>query len=131
MPAGFPRNIAKVAAAYKQALFSSPRLLIPVALVASMAAINAISSSSSSSSSSDTLTTVDSIVSAGPVLDLVVQACGVGGFILSFKIALVQQVYDELKPKPLSAEELMKASRPSMPDLPDVKADIYGRNRRS
>jgi len=126
LPAGFPRNVAKVAAAYKQALFSSPRLLIPVALIASMAAINAISSSSSNIIGGGG--TIDNIVGAQPALDLVVQACGVGGFILSFKIALIQQVYDELKPKPLSAEELMKAARPAMPDLPDVKADIYGRN---
>jgi hypothetical protein len=124
LPAGFPRNVAKVAAAYKQALFSSPRLLIPVALIASMAAINAISNSNSIGGGG----TIDGILSARPALDLVVQACGVGGFILSFKTALVQQVYDELKPKPLTAEELMKAARPAMPDLPDVKADIYGRN---
>lgn len=99
-PAGL-RNIAKLAAAYQQAL--TPRLLIPVGLVAACAAWN----------------------SAFPdmYIDVVNQGCLIGGF-LSYKIALVLKVYDDLKPRALTEEERLQLSRPQLVEVEDASMDF-------
>ncbi|PRW33204.1 hypothetical protein C2E21_7817 [Chlorella sorokiniana] len=104
----FLRGAAKVAAAYRQAL--QPRLLVLPGLLAAAAAWNA----------------------AYPedALGLVEQGCLVGGF-LSWKIALVLKIYEDLKPKPLTQEEIFRQARPMLVEVEDAPAvDIREISRR-
>lgn len=91
------RFIAKVGAAYAQAL--TPRLLVPTSLVGIIWIWNAILPEFQ--------------------LNLVEQGCMIGGF-LSYKVALILKVYDDLKPRPLNEEEIMQMSRPQLVDIEDV-----------
>ncbi|KAI7842538.1 hypothetical protein COHA_003775 [Chlorella ohadii] len=95
----FLRGAAKVAAAYRQAL--QPRLLVLPGLLAAAAAWNA-------AFPEDAL---------GPVE----QGCLVGGF-LSWKIALVLKIYEDLKPKPLTQEEIFRQARPMLVEVEDAPA---------
>lgn len=51
---------------------------------------------------------------------MVEEGCMVGGF-LGYKVALVTKVYDDLKPKVLTSEELMREKRP---DLVEIEGDV-------
>lgn len=97
----FARNIAKLFAAYRNSL--NPRLLVPVGLVAGCAAWNA----------------------AFPDfhLGIVEQGCLLGGFV-SYKIALVLKIYDDLKPRALTDEEMLQMSRPQLPEVEDVPLNL-------
>eukprot|EP00887_Chlorella_sp_A99_P000479 scaffold17.g479.t1 len=90
------RLLAKGLAAYSHAL--RPRLLVLCALVGACTAVNATDP-------------------ADPPLGLVEIGCAV---------ALLLKLYDDLKPKPKSAGELMRPRRPTLPDLPgaDVSLDF-------
>lgn len=96
------RWAAKLLAAYRTAL--QPRLLVLPALLAAAAAYNAV---------------------AGPEgqLGLVEQGCLVGGF-LSWKVALVLKIYEDLKPRPLTQEEILRQQRPMLVEVEDVKLDL-------
>ena len=76
------------------------RLLIPVGLVAGCALYNGVAGEGG--------------------LSLVEEGCMVGGF-LGYKVALVTKVYDDLKPKVLTSEELMREKRP---DLVEIEGDV-------
>jgi len=76
------------------------RLLIPVGLVAGCALYNAVAGEGG--------------------LSLVEEGCMIGGF-LGYKVALVTKVYDDLKPKVLTSEELMREKRP---DLVEIEGDV-------
>lgn len=95
------RNAAKLGAAYRQAL--NPRLLVPAGLLGACAAWNA----------------------AFPEFPLgVVEAgCALGGF-WSYKVALVLKVYDDLKPRAMTDEEMAAASRPKLAELEDVELKL-------
>lgn len=97
---------AKLIAGYRQSL--TPRLLIPVGLVAGCAAWN---------------TLVPEFQ-----LSIVDEGCMLGGF-LSFKIALVLKIYDDLKPRALTEEEMLRASRPQLADIEDVPLRLRGRKQ--
>jgi hypothetical protein len=97
MQPGSARNLAKIGAAYKQAL--TPRLLVPVGLIAAAAAWNQLL--------------------PDYTLSLVDQGCMLGGF-LSYKIALILKIYDDLKPRALTEEEMLRASRPQLVEVEDV-----------
>ncbi|GAB4823706.1 hypothetical protein N2152v2_010752 [Parachlorella kessleri] len=92
------RSVAKWLASYRHAL--KPRLLVLVGLVAGMAAYNA----------------------AFPEqpLSLVEEGCLVAGF-LSYKVALLQKVYDDLKPRAMTADQLLQQPRPMLPEVEDVE----------
>lgn len=77
------------------------RLLIPVGLVAGCAAYNWVAGS-------------------GGGLSLVEEGCMIGGF-LGYKVALITKIYDDLKPKVLTSEELMREKRP---DLVEIAGDV-------
>ena len=106
-PEGVSRGIAKIVSGYQQALFSSPRLLVPCVLVAGMAAIN---SSALHNGQPAPISPVD-------------EACAAAGFI-SFKMAHVVQIYKELGPKALTEAELAREPPPKYEDLPDVEFDF-------
>jgi hypothetical protein len=91
------RFIARLVAAYVQAL--SPRLLIPASLVGIIWIWD---------------TSLPEFQ-----LNLAEQGCMIGGF-LSYKVALVLKVYDDLKPRPLTEEEMLQLSRPQLVDIEDV-----------
>lgn len=93
---------AKLLAAYRTAL--QPRLLVLPGLLAAAAAYNA---------------------AAGPEdqLGLVEQGCLLGGF-LSWKVALVLKIYEDLKPRPLTQEEILRQTRPTLVQVEDVKLDL-------
>lgn len=97
----FARQLAKLGAAYRQAIRS--RLLIPIGLAAGSAAWNHVYPESQ--------------------IGIVEEGCLLGGF-LGYKIALFLKVYDDLKPKILTEEELMRANRPVLEDLEDVSLDF-------
>lgn len=105
----FLRVLAKIGVGYRYSL--NGRLLIPIGLVMACTAWN---------STQD----VDHQIS------LVEQGCLVGGF-LGYKVALFTKIYDDLKPKVLTAEELMKEKRPDLDmDLDDVSlSDILNKRR--
>lgn len=105
----FLRVLAKIGVGYGYSL--NPRLLIPIGLVMACAAWNSTQG-------------VDQQIS------LVEQGCLVGGF-LGYKVALFTKIYDDLKPKVLTAEELMKEKRPDLDmDLDDVSlSDIINKRR--
>ena len=96
-----PRKIAKLFAAYRNSL--NPRLLIPVGLVAGSTAWNA----------------------AFPDFPIggVEEGCLFGGF-LSYKIALVLKIYDDLKPRAMTEEEMLQMSRPQIPEIEDVELKL-------
>lgn len=77
------------------------RLLIPVGLVAGCAVYNWVAGT-------------------GGGLSLVEEGCMIGGF-LGYKVALITKVYDDLKPKVLTSEELMREKRP---DLVEIAGDV-------
>ena len=93
------RNVAKVTVGYRYSL--NPRLLIPVGLVLGCFFYNSLHDS-------------------GSQLGLVEEGCMIGGF-LGYKVALITKVYDDLKPKVLTAEELMREKRP---DLVEIDGDV-------
>jgi len=98
----FMRTLAKIGIGYRYSL--NPRLLLLIGLACSCAAWNALQ----------------------PVeqqIGLVEEGCLLGGF-LGYKISLFLKVYDDLKPKILTEEELMRASRPVLEDLEDVSMDF-------
>ncbi|GFR52709.1 hypothetical protein Agub_g15338 [Astrephomene gubernaculifera] len=98
------RRLAKLGCAYRQAL--QPRLLVPVGLACLAAAYNRV---------------------AGPdhSLDLLHQGCLLGGF-LSYKLALLVKLVDELTPKTyVDAFE----SRPRVEPIED-ELDMFGRPKR-
>lgn len=103
MPEGLLRNAARVAVAYSQSL--RPRLLSLVGLAAAVYAYN-----------------VNADLLGARPLTLIEQGAVLGGF-LSFKVALILQVYDELKPK-FEAEKLLQASRPVLAEVEDVSVDL-------
>lgn len=92
------RNLAKVGVGYSYSL--NPRLLIPTGLALGCFAYN-------------------SVFGDEAPLGLVEEGCLLGGF-LGYKIALITKVYDDLKPKVLSAEELMKEKRPDLVEVEEV-----------
>ena len=92
------RNLAKVGIGYRYSL--NPRLLIPIGLAMGCFAYNRVLGSETP-------------------LGLVEEGCLLGGF-LGYKVALITKVYDDLKPKVLSAEELMKEKRPYLVQMEDV-----------
>ncbi len=93
------RNVAKVTVGYRYSL--NPRLLIPVGLVVGCSLYN-------------------SMHGADSQLGLIEEGCLVGGF-LGYKVSLITKVYDDLRPKVLSAEELMREKRP---DLVEIDGDV-------
>lgn len=97
------RGVAKLFAAYQQAL--NPRLLVPVGLLGLAAAWNS--------------------VAPGPEwqLGVVDQGCMLGGF-LSYKAALLLKLYDDLKPRPRTEEEMMQALRPQLTEVEDVELKL-------
>lgn len=95
------RNVAKLGAAYKQAL--TPRLLVPVGLVAACAAWNSTFPENT--------------------IGIIEQGCMIGGY-LSFKTALILKVYDDLKPRALTQEEMLQNSRPELVEVEDVELKI-------
>lgn len=92
------RNLAKVGVGYRYSL--NPRLLIPTGLALACFAYN-------------------SVLGGENPLGLVEEGCLLGGF-LGYKVALITKVYDDLKPKVFSAEELMKEKRPDLVEMEDV-----------
>ncbi|GLI61890.1 hypothetical protein VaNZ11_004402 [Volvox africanus] len=98
------RRAAKVGCAYRQAL--QPRLLVPVSLAGLSAAYNQI---------------------AGPdgALDLLHQGCLLGGF-LSYKLALLIKLVDELTPKTYVDTT---DTRPRVEPIED-ELDMFGRPKR-
>lgn len=103
VPEGPMRNIARAGASYSHSL--QPRLLCLIGLVAAMALYNANAES----------------LGSRP-LTLIEQGAAVGGF-LSYKVALILQVYEELKPK-YDPEELLKSKRPALVQVEDVSLDL-------
>ena len=99
---GMMQNIAKIGAAYRQSL--TPRLFIPFGLVAACAAWNAA-------------------LPEEYHLNIVEQGCMLGGF-LSYKVALILKVYDDLKPRALTEEEMLQNSRPQLPEMEDVDLNL-------
>lgn len=97
----FARNLSKLGAAYKQA--ARARLLLPVALAAGCSVWNAINPDAQ--------------------IGIVEEGCLIGGF-LGYKISLFLKIYDDLKPRLMTQEELMRASRPVLEDLEDVSLDF-------
>lgn len=98
----FMRTLTKIGIGYRYSL--NPRLLPLIGLACSCAAWNALQ----------------------PVekhIGLVEEGCLLGGF-LGYKISLFLKIYDDLKPKILTEEELMRASRPVLEDLEDVTMDF-------
>jgi hypothetical protein len=95
------RNVAKIGAAYRQSL--NPRLLVPMGLLGAFAAWNA----------------------AFPdfQLGLVECGCALGGF-WSYKVALILKTYDDLKPRPLTEEEMAAMSRPQLVEVDDVELKL-------
>jgi hypothetical protein len=75
MPAGLPRNAAKLVAAYRHAL--QPRLLVPCGLALAMATWNQVS---------------------GAPLDVIHEGCLLGGF-LTYKVPLILKIADDNVPK--------------------------------
>ncbi|KAL4439962.1 hypothetical protein ABPG75_002963 [Micractinium tetrahymenae] len=98
------RWAAKLFAAYRTAL--QPRLLVLPALLAAAAAYNAAAAPEDQ-------------------LGLVEQGCLLGGF-LSWKVALVLKIYEDLKPRPLTEEEILRQQRPMLVEVEDVKLDLRG-----
>eukprot|EP00890_Picochlorum_soloecismus_P003719 jgi/Picsp_1/4348/NSC_01854-R1_hypothetical protein CHLNCDRAFT_138304 [Chlorella variabilis] len=98
----FMRSLTKIGIGYRYSL--NPRLLLLIGLACSCAAWNALQP-------------------AGQHIGLVEEGCLLGGF-LGYKISLFLKVYDDLKPKRLTEEELMRASRPVLEDLEDVTMDF-------
>lgn len=98
---GTLRYLSKLGAAYRQSL--NPRLLIPVGLVAGCVTWNA--------------TFPDIQIS---VVD---EGCLIGGF-LSYKIALILKIYDDLRPRALTEEEMLQASRPQLAEVEDVPLEF-------
>ncbi|KAG2452284.1 hypothetical protein HYH02_003308 [Chlamydomonas schloesseri] len=98
------RNVAKLLAAWRQAL--NGRLLVPVGLAVAGAGYNAL---------------------AGPEaqLDLLHQGCLLGGF-LSYKLALLIKLVDELTPKTFVDTT---DTRPRLEQVED-ELDMYGRPKR-
>ncbi|GLC49332.1 hypothetical protein PLESTB_000207600 [Pleodorina starrii] len=98
------RRAAKLGCAYRQAL--QPRLLVPVALAGLGAAYNRV---------------------AGPEasLDLVHQGCLLGGF-LSYKLALLIKLVDDLTPKTYVDST---DTRPRLEPIED-ELDMFGRPKR-
>ena len=97
--AALVRNVAKATVGYRYSL--NPRLLIPVGLALGCFIYNNMHDAESQ-------------------LGLVEEGCLMGGF-LGFKVSLITKVYDDLRPKVLSAEELMREKRP---DLVEIDGDV-------
>ena len=97
----FARSVAKLAAAYQQSL--NPRLLVIIGLVAGCAAWNATFPEFN--------------------IGIVEQGCFIGGF-WSYKIALILKIYDDLKPRAMSEEEMLSLSRPQLADVEDVPLNL-------
>lgn len=97
----FARTLAKIGAAYKMSF--NPRLLVLIGLLGACTAWNANFPDMK--------------------LGMVEQGCLLGGF-LSYKIALILKIYDDLKPRPLTEEEMMQLSRPQLPELEDVPLNL-------
>jgi hypothetical protein len=93
------RNVAKVTVGYRYSL--NPRLLIPVGLVVGCSLYNSVHDVESQ-------------------IGLIEEGCLVGGF-LGYKVSLITKVYDDLRPRVLSAEELMREKRP---DLVEIDGDV-------
>jgi hypothetical protein len=97
----FARTLAKIGAAYRMSF--NPRLLVLIGLLGGCAAWNANFPDMK--------------------LGMVEQGCLIGGY-LSYKIALILKIYDDLKPRPLTDEEMMQLSRPQLPELEDVPLNL-------
>eukprot|EP00192_Tetraselmis_astigmatica_P021331 CAMPEP_0117652974 /NCGR_PEP_ID=MMETSP0804-20121206/2935_1 /TAXON_ID=1074897 /ORGANISM="Tetraselmis astigmatica, Strain CCMP880" /LENGTH=267 /DNA_ID=CAMNT_0005459101 /DNA_START=94 /DNA_END=896 /DNA_ORIENTATION=- len=91
------RSLSKALGAYSQAL--KPRLLLPVALAAGAWWFNQNSETP---------------------LGLVEEGCLFLGF-SSYKLALVVEVWESLKPRPKTREELDRQERPMLPELEDIE----------
>lgn len=94
----YAQLFAKWLASYRHAL--QPRLLVLISLFGAIAAYN----------------------SAFPEqpLSLIEEGCLIGGF-LSYKVALILKVYDDLKPKILTEEDLLQEPRPMIAPIEDVE----------
>ena len=46
-----------------------------------------------------------------------------GGF-LCYKVALVLKIYDDLKPRAMTEEEMLQAARPQLVEVEDVELDL-------
>lgn len=103
------RWITKLGYAYRSSL--NPRLLVPITLVL--------------------LTGLWNQKFADDYhLGIVEQGCLIGGF-LSYKIALILKLYDDLKPRALTEEEMLQASRPQLVQIDDVDFDLGKRRNKS
>jgi hypothetical protein len=97
----FARTLAKIGAAYRMSF--NPRLLVLIGLLGGCAAWNA--------------NFPDMQLSAVTV------GCALGGY-LSYKVALILKIYDDLKPRALTEEEMMQLSRPQLAELEDVPLNL-------
>jgi hypothetical protein len=98
----FFRNLAKIGVGYRYSL--NPRLLIPCSLALACFAYN-------------------STHDVSEQIGLVEEGCLIGGF-LGYKVSLFTKIYDDLKPKVLTAEELMKEKRPDLVEMDDVDESL-------
>lgn len=94
--------IAKIGAAYRMSL--NPRLLILIGLVVATHVWNYFFQDEYH-------------------LGMVEKGCLVGGF-LSYKMALILKIYDDLKPRALTEEEMLQASRPKVVEIDDVQFEF-------
>lgn len=97
----FARTLAKIGAAYKMSF--NPRLLVLIGLLGACAAWNANFPDMQ--------------------LNMVEVGCLLGGF-LSYKVALILKIYDDLKPRAMTEEEMMQLSRPQLAELEDVPLNL-------
>jgi hypothetical protein len=97
----FARTLAKIGAAYRMSF--NPRLLVLIGLLSGCAAWNANFPDMQ--------------------LNMVDVGCVLGGY-LSYKVALILKIYDDLKPRALTEEEMMQLSRPKLAELEDVPLNI-------
>lgn len=100
--ASFLRNVAKIAVGYRYSL--NPRLLIPIGLAGACFTYN-------------------NVYGSEAPLGLIEEGCLLGGF-LGYKVSLITKIYDDLKPKVLSAEELMKEKRPDLIGVDEVDESL-------
>jgi len=99
------RFVSKAMAGYRESL--KPRLLVPAMLAGGCWLYNHGAEPSAQ-------------------LGLVEEGCLVLGF-ASYKLALAGEIWESLKPRPKTAEEIARESRPMLPqveDVEDVRPDL-------